>query len=378
MSQSANEMHADLVSQLRRMSPEALRQKCSDAMLAIMRDAEIAGDEALAGDIAFASAAIGLKDMNALKERRKADAQDAVPVKSMDELEEAYRYFVGEAERRSFRFGNWLPSLANTVRPMVPGELVVLLADTGVGKTAWLQNFARKAAPQTVLMFELELPGTLCFERFVQMQAQRTGEDVFNAYRTGTRINFDGLEHVWVCDQSRLTPEKIEEIIVKSTDKIGGKPALVIVDYIGLVAGKPGKRYERLSDAAEQMKVIAKQTDTIIVMASQIGRPEDKELVVEPRLHHAKDSGSIENSAGLVLGAWRDPDDNRKLWLKVLKNTKGKSGKKVPCLFDVETMRIEEQVGYQVEPGDVPKTFTPPRRSAPPNRMTHKANVLTT
>lgn len=337
-----SENPAMMESELKRLPAEQLRRTVSREMMRLATDADTAGDADLANDISLAAAALGLRDFALLKNKIADDARATAPIKNMKDLEADYVRFVGEAEKRAFRFGRWLPSLASTVRPMVPGELVVLLADTGVGKTCWLQNFARKAAPQPVLLFELELPGTLCFERFVQMAAKRTGEDVFNSYKKGERVEHPGLDHVWVCDQSRMTPESIEDYIRKSAAIIGTPPSLVIVDYIGLVAGKPGKRYERLSDAAEQMKVIAKSTDTIIVMASQVGRPEDKELVVEPRLHHAKDSGSIENSAGLVLGAWRDQNDNCKLWLKVLKNTKGKSGKKVACLFDVETMRIEE------------------------------------
>ena len=68
------------------------------------------------------------------------------------------------------------------------------------------------------------------------------------------------------------------------------RPRLVLVDYIGLVHGAGKSRYERVSSVAEDLKVIAKVTQTIIIIASQVGRDEDPEI----RLSSGKDSGSLE------------------------------------------------------------------------------------
>ena len=59
-------------------------------------------------------------------------------------------------------------------------------------------------------------------------------------------------------------------------------------------------------------------------MSSQIARPADDEKY-EIGLHSGKDSGSLENSSGLVIGAWRDSKDREKMFLQVLKDTKGTS-----------------------------------------------------
>jgi replicative DNA helicase len=100
--------------------------------------------------------------------------------------------------------------------------------------------------------------------------------------------------------------------------------------------GEGESRYDRASNVAESLKRIAKQTGTIIVAASQRGRP--KAEVFEVCLHDAKESGSLENSSGLVLGVWRDPEDKTLLHVKILKNTKGTGGHCIPCNFDGETM----------------------------------------
>lgn len=277
-----------------------------------------------------------------------------VPVQSMAELEREYAAFVKECNTSMLNLGKWLPTLGLHVRGLVPGELVMMLADTGVGKTACLQNIAVHAAPVQTLLFELELPGTLTFERFVSMAEQIPGGEIFTTYKKGETVDWRtarNLDHISVCSKSRLTPQDIEKIILQTELKTGHRPKLVLLDYIGLVQGVGKSRYEKISSVAEEMKVIAKSTKTIIVIASQISRKDDEEP--EIFLHDAKDSGSIENSAGLVLGLWRDPQDASCLKVKVLKNTKGKPGAIVNCNFNGLTMTITEK--SPIDPKDYPQ-----------------------
>ncbi len=266
-----------------------------------------------------------------------------LPVYTMAELEAQYVEFARSAETRTFDLARFIPSLGRSVRRLMPGELVVVMSDTGVGKTAIQQCLARAAAPLPTLFFELELPQELMFERFVQMETGWTADHVDEHYRAqcGLWREFQGLNHILVCAESGLTTAQIESFIARSELKTGTKPAIVFVDYIGLIRGVEARsRYEKLSQTAEEMKVIAKRTRTIVVLGTQVARPE-KGGSLEPGLHDAKDSGSIENSAGLVLGAWRPDADT--LMLKVLKNTKGRSGIKIECNFSGETMQLTER-----------------------------------
>jgi 5S rRNA maturation endonuclease (ribonuclease M5) len=303
-------------------------------------------------DVSDFIASTDSEDDMAAELRRMAEEAPALkgginlPVYSMEELEGEYREFVATTHTHSLNLGAWLPALGKEVRGLVPGELVTILADTGVGKTAILQNIALKAAPLCTLLFELELPGTLTFERFVQMAMEESGSNVQNVYARKSQLDWrkKGLNHVHVCSLSKLTLEGIEKIITKSELKIGERPVLVMIDYIGLVTGKGKDRYERISNVAEEMKILAKSTNTIVVLASQIHRKENNPSG-EVSLHDAKDSGSIENSSGLVIGAWREPNDKTVLNLKILKNTKGSAGMKIPCKFNGQTMLITED-GY--------------------------------
>lgn len=270
-----------------------------------------------------------------------------VPVYTMDEMERRYREYIKRSEKHQMLIGPWLPTFNRSIRPLVPGELFTILAGTGVGKTMLLQNLALNTTIET-LLFEAELPDSLTFERFCALATKSSGAHVESVYRlNGTKDWRESgkINHVMCCMESQLTPEKIERIINNTALKTSVRPVLVLIDYIQLLGAANSSRYERISQVAEQLKVIAKKTGTIIVVASQVSRPASKTAKEEERevsLTDGKDSGSIENSSGLVWGAWRDAGDAGRMWLRVLKNTKGVPGLTIPCRIS-EALLINEE-----------------------------------
>jgi hypothetical protein len=84
-----------------------------------------------------------------------------IPIYTMLELEKRYRAFVRDLPHRSLDLSKFLAPLGNYTRPLIPGELMLILADTGVGKTVLCQNIARAATPLPTIFFELELPPEL-------------------------------------------------------------------------------------------------------------------------------------------------------------------------------------------------------------------------
>lgn len=273
-----------------------------------------------------------------------------LPVYGMDELKTRYKQFVERSKTCAIHLHRWLPSLKGEVRALVPGEMVTVMADTGVGKSAILQNIAHTLKDVTVLFFELELPDSLMTERFLSLDNSISGSTVEEKTGSGEDIDSSGLNHIWVCPESHMSTEKIEQYIKRSELKIGKKPDVVMVDYIGLVRGGYGKRYERVSSIAEDLKVIAKSTGTVLFLASQIHRKEEDDNNPTPvNLHDGRDSSSIECSSGLVLGAWKE--DRQTMVIKVLKSTKGGAGLKITCNFDASTLQIRERINYD-QPND--------------------------
>lgn len=274
---------------------------------------------------------------------------ERLPIYTVADVEARYARHASRSETESLNLGKWLPSLGyigsnRAVRNLVPGEVCLIVANTGVGKTALLSNIAIKADPLPTLIFEMELPGELLFERLAGARLKMDCAEIEENYAKGASIGQEALRaafpHIYLCWESRLNMMELEQLIIRSQLKIGRPPRLVLIDYVQLVQGKGSGRYERMSNIAEELKIVAKATRTIIVVASQVHRPNDDNP--EVTLHDAKDSGSLENSSGLVLGAWRDPDDTKIMHIRVLKNTKGQAGFKVRCNFVGEQMLITE------------------------------------
>ena len=278
-----------------------------------------------------------------------------LPIFTMSELEAGYQRMVNSMPENSFDLGRWLPTLGLNVRPLICGELAFIIGDTGAGKTGLLSEIARAALPLPTLFFELELPPELLFERTVSAQTNIPCRDVELAYKSGDTLGValdTKFKNLFICTESKITLSDLENYIVKSELKIGQRPKLVLIDYIQLMQSIGPNRREKVSDIAEGLKVLAKTTRTIIICASQVHRPDGDE---EIHLHSAKESGSIENSCGLLLGAWRDEKDSTLLNIRVLKSTKGGGGTLIECNFDGAKMRITER--SKIRPEDVPSHY---------------------
>lgn len=269
-----------------------------------------------------------------------------LPIYKISELETMYQQHVLRMGETAYEISKWLPGFGG-IRSLVPGELVLLLGATGIGKTAALSNIAVSAFPLPTLFFEMELPPELMYERMIALKTKMSCRDVENAYRGGDLLGEEAvdrkLSHIHICTEARQSVADLEHLIIKSELKIGQRPKLVLVDYIGLVRGSGKSRYERVSQVAEDMKVLAKATQTIVIVASQVARRDGDGP--EIGLSDGKDSGSLENSSGLVLGMWRTAEDTAVV--KVLKSTKGGAGIELTCNYNVNTLAITERSRFE-------------------------------
>jgi 5S rRNA maturation endonuclease (ribonuclease M5) len=275
-----------------------------------------------------------------------------LPLSALMDIEGVYHRHVCSSGESSFDWGRWLPTMGRSIRPSMPGELVFILGNTGHGKTAVLGQIAMKALPLPTLLFELELPPELLFERFVANKTKMTCKQVAEAYKSGDMLGKSldkAFPNLLVCTEARVSLDSLEEYISRAELRLGERPKLVLVDYIQLMPGAGANRRERVSDIAEGLKALAKSTRTIIICTSQVHRPGEEE---EIGAYSAKETGSIENSCGLLLGVWLDKGDSTLMHVKVLKSTKGGGGTEVLCNFDGSRMTITER--SQFTQADVP------------------------
>ena len=220
----------------------------------------------------------------------------------------------------------WLPGL--NLRALGPGDLLGIMAHTGQCKTAAVQNILACNADIAGIFFELELSGSQIFERAAAISTGYDAWRISDIYDEGNRVDWwtpGKFKNLLTCTAS-LSMSEIDAEIGRASAKLGCLPRCFVIDYAQLVRGAGG-RYDRMSDTCEEAKRLAKKWNAIGIIISQVSRPMKDNGSSEVNLYDAKESGSFENSCGLVLSVWKTT--KTEMACKVLKNTRGYAGRQV-------------------------------------------------
>jgi len=192
-----------------------------------------------------------------------------------------------------------------------PGQLIVMGARPGMGKTSIALFIARNAAKQgkRVLFYSLEmlkadlLKILLAAETNISRTAIRDGK--INSYNWDTISNtipkIENLPIHWV-DIPNLSINRLTALTKSINRK--NKVDLVIIDYLQLLrsSGKPQYREQEVAAISRSLKALSLSLQIPVIVNSQLNRLAENE---RPKLSHLRESGSIEQDADIVLLPWR-------------------------------------------------------------------------
>jgi replicative DNA helicase len=225
-----------------------------------------------------------------------------------------------------------------------PGDLVVIAARPGMGKTSLLVTVAAevaKASPAAV--FSAEMPAQQLMRRCVALLG-RVSQTRLRRARELTDADWAaicpaatavGQLKLWIDDTPLppLTHIRAEAFALKARAGLG----VILVDYVQLVAGAGANRYEQLRDVAYGLKALAKELAVPIIVLAQLNRAvEARDRNKRPHLSDLRDSGAIEEAADIVGLLYaegyyhRDFDMPDVLECQVAKNRNGERGE---CLW---------------------------------------------
>lgn len=242
---------------------------------------------------------------------------------------------IDEAARRSDRMGmpTGIAVVDSKLGGLFAGELIILAARPGIGKTALALQIARHVAgkDRQVLFASLEMSGVelasrcMCSEAMVSQADLRTGE-VGPSTRERLREVADTFDAVpldiWA--PARATPPQIRAAARIASAK--GRMGLVVVDYIGLVRpahdDRGRQRHEQVAEVTRSLKSLSKELDCPVLALSQVNREAAKEKVLQ--LHHLRESGAIEQDADQVWMLQRNDDSSPTI--DIAKNRHGETG----------------------------------------------------
>lgn len=220
------------------------------------------------------------------------------------------------------------------------GELTVIGARPGMGKTAFALNIAYNVASQgkKVLFFSLEMSKKQLSLRTYSMISEITLGKIRNGMLndeeveriTGSYIeNADILEKMVLVDDVSYLSDIMK--ITYSMDNID----LIIIDYLQLIKtkNKYQMRYQELADIANSLKFLSKDLDIPIIALAQVNREVEKKADKRPSLSDLRESGDIEATADVVMFIHREDYykkenniDDSIAEIIVAKNRNGESG----------------------------------------------------
>lgn len=254
---------------------------------------------------------------------------------------------------------------------LLPGQVVTVLAKTGVGKTAFLsqvvfnqsmwQSFDKKEGGPGIPTLVLSLEQT---RQELATRLQRIGR-LYNPWATDEEMS-KWFSMMRINDENAVPPADVHALVEEYIEQCAVPPRMIMVDYLGYWSRSfdAKSKYEQVTEAIMELKNLAKKYEVTIIAPHQVSRVGDRGKRLE--LDFARDSGAVEETSDFVFGLYR-PSENRDneqedtLWrqradvrLEVLKSRHGSVGKEsrmywapyslamVPVSSSVET-RVQKE-----------------------------------
>ncbi len=229
------------------------------------------------------------------------------------------------------------------------GDLTIVAARPGMGKTSFVLNVAVNAAsPKSresatdpnqrseeggvgVVVFSLEMPREqianrmVCSEGRVDVGKMRTGHLTPQDWTRLTQAaSFLGSLPIWIDDSSTLSIMDLRAKVRRLQSEFDQYDAsgrrtrrigCVVVDYLQLMKGRDGaqSREQEISEISRGLKGLAKELKVPVVALSQLNRAVEtrSEKSKRPMISDLRESGAIEQDADNIVFIYRDDYYNR-------------------------------------------------------------------
>ena len=244
------------------------------------------------------------------------------------------------------------------------GEMIIIAARPGMGKTAFALNIATNAAFNTdksIAIFNLEMSAEMLINRMIssigqidayKLQTGNMQEKDWKRYNEALSQLAD--TNIYIEDNAGVTAQEIRakcRRLANSEDGLG----LVVIDYLQLVSSgsrKVESRQVEVSEISRSLKTMALELGVPVIALSQLSRSAEKRESNQPMLADLRESGSLEQDADMVLFINRKDyyekakDFNQKIVpaeLIIAKHRKGGLGT-VNLLFELNMSSFKSQL----------------------------------
>lgn len=250
-------------------------------------------------------------------------------------------------------------SLDNVLVGLGKGDLVLVGARPGMGKTSFVLNIATnvaKSSTKAVCVFSLEMSAEqmalrmLSSEALVQSVNLRSGNIRDDWDKLGAAASTLSQTNIYLDESANITVTEMKAKL-RRMKNLG----LVVVDYLQLMHSdvKTDNRTTEVAEISRGLKIMAKELGVPVICCSQLSRATEARKDKIPSLADLRESGSIEQDADIVLFLYRpdyyeqDQEHQNRAQVIVAKNRHG-STETVEMAWDGQYTRfysIETNLG---------------------------------
>jgi replicative DNA helicase len=195
---------------------------------------------------------------------------------------------------------------------MMPGEVFIIAARPGFGKTSLAMNIAEHVAVELKMpvgVFSMEMTVKNLVLRMICSRARvnlRNVKEGYLAERDFPRITGSAgklaTANIWIDDESSLPIMRLRAKARRMMQKYGIK--LFVIDYLQLAQAFIGKRrienrQQEIAEISGGIKAMAKELGVPIIALAQVDRALDK-AERKPVMSDLRESGAIEQDADFV------------------------------------------------------------------------------
>lgn len=205
------------------------------------------------------------------------------------------------------------------------GQMIVIAARPGVGKSTLALDIARSAAihhHMATVFFSLEMSRTelamriLSAEGKISMGRLKKGDlDTEGWTNLATLQGRIDSAPLFIDDSPNMTLMEIRAKCRRLKQRNDLK--LVVLDYLQLMSSgkKVESRQQEVSEFSRSLKLLAKELDVPVIALSQLNRGSEQRTDKRPMVSDLRESGSIEQDADMVILLHREdmynPDSDR-------------------------------------------------------------------
>ena len=231
----------------------------------------------------------------------------------------------------------------------MPGEVVILIGDTKLGKTAWLQNLVVRLTRMRSLYLSLEVHQNLIYRRFVQIAHKMSKKQIIQHYMANENRLSNAIGHIQ-CITTAPTLPAIRQLIAYN------QPHIVVVDTVDAIEIDNIRDPVAKSDAIGRgLKEIAQQANVIIMGIQHVTKSAVSADIKTGRkrpldIHSGKGASTLEQKADKVIAIEGNRLDNLRRIHSL--GARDESGFDMWCRMSPDTFIFEQlQGGLPLLPG---------------------------